>query len=224
MVARNVALRQLGDASSRVGQEQLVRFAESPLVTRHGAFRVVVYRTPDRHEEIALVHGDVRGEAVLARIHSECMTGEIFGSLHCDCGPQLDLALDKIAAEGRGVLVYLRQEGRGIGLGNKIRAYALQAGGLDTVEANRRLGFEDDLRRYGAAALILADLGVKSVRLMTNNPDKVKGLVAEGMPVVERLPHITAAGPYNHRYLITKAERMGHIFDIEESEDGGCQR
>lgn len=209
-LARNAP--PLADAASEDRGEPLARYAESPLVTRHGAFRVVVYRTPDGAEEVSLVRGDVQGAKVLCRVHSECITGEAFGSLQCDCGPQLDLALARIAAEGRGVVVYLRQEGRGIGLGNKVRAYALQAGGLDTVEANRHLGFADDLRRYHRAAAMLRDLGVTSVRLLTNNPDKVDGLAREGVAVAERVPHVTAAGPFNHRYLATKAERMGHLY------------
>ncbi|MEW5853493.1 MAG: GTP cyclohydrolase II [Myxococcota bacterium] len=189
------------------------RYAESPLVTRHGVFRCVVYRTAEGAEEVALIRGDVSGDAVLTRLHSECLTGEVFGSLHCDCGPQLALALEKINQEGRGILLYLRQEGRGIGLGNKIRAYALQSQGRDTVDANRALGFADDLRRYDHAAAILQDLGVTSVRLMTNNPDKVQKLEADGIRVVERVPHITAAGPHNRGYLHAKIERMGHVID-----------
>jgi GTP cyclohydrolase II len=201
----------------------LERYAQTPLVTRHGAFDALVFRFPDGTEEVALTKGDVRGEGVLARVHSECLTGEVLGSLQCDCGPQLALAMDKVEALGRGVIVYLRQEGRGIGLGNKIRAYALQAAGQDTVEANRSLGFADDLRRYDRAALILQALGVQAVRLMTNNPDKVTALEAHGVHVLERVPHQAGASPHNRAYLTTKAERMGHLMDpfsLEDADEG----
>jgi GTP cyclohydrolase II len=173
---------------------------------------VIVYReagTP--HEHCAMVYGELAGrEQVLARVHSECFTGEVLHSLKCDCRQQLDHALRAIADEGAGVVIYLRQEGRGIGLGNKIRAYALQDQGADTVDANRLLGFEDDLRQYDAANAILRDLDVRSVRLMTNNPEKVEALRAEGT-IVERVPVRIEPGRENRHYLQTKRRRMGHL-------------
>lgn len=188
------------------------RYAEAFVPTEYGRVRVVVYReagTP--HEHCAIIVGDLSsGEQVLARVHSECFTGEVLHSLKCDCRQQLDFALRAIADEGRGIVMYLRQEGRGIGLGNKIRAYALQEQGADTVDANRLLGFEDDLRQYHAANAMLRDLGVRSVRLLTNNPKKVEALRAEGMPV-ERVPVRIEAGSENEDYLATKRLRMGHL-------------
>jgi GTP cyclohydrolase II len=186
--------------------------AEAPVPTRHGEFRFVVFRHEDdpSKEHVALVLGDVRGEGVLARVHSECLTGEALGSLKCDCAPQLDRALERIAREGRGVLLYLRQEGRGIGLTNKIRAYALQAVGADTVDANRLLRLPDDARRYDAAAAMLRHLGVRSVRLLTNNPDKVRALAELGVAVCAREPHVVPAGPHSEGYLATKRARMRH--------------
>jgi GTP cyclohydrolase II len=186
--------------------------AEAPLPTRHGEFRTIVFRhAHDPHKEhVALVKGDVRGDEVLARIHSECLTGEVLGSLKCDCAPQLDRALSLIATAGRGVVVYLRQEGRGIGLANKVRAYALQARGLDTVDANLALHLPEDARRYDAAAALLRQLGVKSVRLLTNNPEKVRALAALGVPVRERVAHVVASHPLAHSYLETKRLRMQH--------------
>ena len=192
-------------------RRELDVYAEAPLPTERGLFRVVVFRERrSGAEHVAMVMGDVAGESVLARIHSECLTSEVLGSLKCDCRAQLDRALDLIADSGRGVLLYLRQEGRGIGLGNKIRAYALQEQGADTVDANRLLGFEDDLRQYHAATAMLADLGVRSVRLLTNNPEKVQALRAAGM-VVERVPVRIEAGLDNEGYIKTKRARMGHL-------------
>jgi len=162
--------------------------------------------------------GDIRGEGVLCRVHSECWTGEVMGSLKCDCRAQLDLALERIAQEGRGVLVYLRQEGRGIGLGNKVRAYALQELGADTVEANVRLGLPVDARRYDIAAAILRDLGVRSVVLMTNNPRKIAGLEANGVVVDRRLSHWVPASLHSAHYLATKRERLGHLGVAQEEE------
>jgi len=183
--------------------------------TTAGRMSVVVYReaaAPEK-EHIAIVAGPVdglAGEPVLARVHSECWTGETLGSLKCDCREQLDRALAAIAEAGRGVIVYLRQEGRGIGLGNKIRAYALQAEGADTVEANERLGFAADLRSYDLAADILRDLGVSSVALMTNNPDKVQGLEQAGVRVARRVPHWGEHHEHNKDYLEAKRTKLGH--------------
>jgi GTP cyclohydrolase II len=191
----------------------LTRYAESEIPTRQGRFRVVVYRDcKDDTEHVAIIRGDVRGrEGVLCRVHSECWTGEVLGSLKCDCREQLERALDAIAQAGRGVVVYLRQEGRGIGLGNKIRAYALQAAGRDTVEANLELGFAADLRTYDFAARILGDLGVHSVTLMTNNPEKIRGLEKFGVRVDERVPHWLPPNEHNADYLEVKREKMGHL-------------
>jgi GTP cyclohydrolase II len=164
-----------------------------------------------------MISGDVEGRSdVPVRIHSECMTSEVFGSLKCDCKDQLNYALDTISEEGFGILLYLRQEGRGIGLGNKIRAYALQEMGLDTVDANRHLGFDDDLRDYRVAAKMLKDLNVKSVRLMTNNPNKIIGLRDNGIAVLERKPIQMQATVYSEDYMRTKAERSGHLIDVEK--------
>ncbi len=194
----------------------LVVYAEAPLPTARGDFRAVVFRErASGVEHVALVLGDVAGEAVLARIHSECLTSEVLGSLKCDCRAQLDRALDLIAARGRGVLVYLRQEGRGIGLGNKIRAYALQAAGHDTYEANRLLGFPDDLRRYDIAADMLRLLGVRSVDLVTNNPLKVAGLAECGIAVRSRIALPSPANPHNVGYLRVKRDRTGHQIALD---------
>lgn len=174
--------------------------------------QMVAFRAPDDgSEHIALLVGAPGGKPPLVRLHSECLTGDVFGSLKCDCGPQLHAALDLIAAAGGGVLLYLRQEGRGIGLANKLRAYALQDQGLDTVDANRRLGFEDDARDYGLAAAMLRALGIAEVRLLTNNPGKVAGLKSEGIGVVERVPHHMPANPHNADYLATKRKKSGHL-------------
>jgi GTP cyclohydrolase II len=202
---------------------QLVRYAEADLPTTYGPFRLVVYREvqPGVHaeppadalprEHVAIVRGEVTGTShVLTRVHSECWTSEVLGSLKCDCREQLNVALEKIASEGTGVVVYLRQEGRGIGLGNKIRAYALQSQGADTVEANLQLGFEADARSYDIAGAMLADLGVKSVRLMTNNPLKVNGVRAAGVVVSERVSHWVGENQHNANYLAVKRRKMGH--------------
>lgn len=189
------------------------RYAEASLPTRFGLFRVVVFRELDgAKEHLAVVAGDVQGaEDLLVRVHSECLTGEVLHSLRCDCRDQLDLALERIQGAGRGVVLYLRQEGRGIGLGNKIRAYAKQDEGLDTVDANLALGFEDDLRGYQVAADMLRDLDVRSVALMTNNPRKVEGLENDGIRVTRREPHEVAAHEHNRDYLKTKQSRLGHL-------------
>jgi GTP cyclohydrolase II len=202
----------------------LERYAEADLPTAFGPFRLYVYRTTGRgpsgdapviEEHMAIVRGDVsRGVNVLCRVHSECWTSEVLGSLKCDCREQLDRALEKIAAESVGIVVYLRQEGRGIGLGNKIRAYDLQNQGADTVEANLRLGFEADSRSYDLAAAILNDLGVRSVRLLTNNPLKIAGLEAAGVKVVDRISHWVGENQHNASYLAVKRRKMGHHADV----------
>jgi len=195
--------------------EKLVRrVAEANLPTRFGDFLATAYRsTVDPDEHIALVKGDTSGEEpVLVRVHSECLTGDVFGSLRCDCGEQVSMALQGIASEGRGVFLYMRQEGRGIGLHNKLRAYALQDQGMDTVEANEILGFGADLRDYGIGAQILVDLGLKNIRLMTNNPRKVVGLEGYGLKVMETVPIVATPNPYNSGYLETKGKKLGHHF------------
>jgi GTP cyclohydrolase II len=195
----------------------LIRYADAELPTAHGHLRVLVYRDgaagahEAAEEHVAIVAGDVsNGTNILCRVHSECWTSEVLGSLKCDCREQLDAAIDRIAAEGTGVVVYLRQEGRGIGLGNKVRAYALQNEGADTVEANLALGFEADERRYDLAAAILSDLGVRSIRLLTNNPTKVAGLRASGVVITERISHWIGENQYNADYLAVKRRKMGH--------------
>ncbi|HET9552834.1 MAG TPA: GTP cyclohydrolase II [Anaeromyxobacteraceae bacterium] len=198
-------------------------YSEAPLPTERGLFRMVVFR--DRRtgaEHAAMVMGDVAGHAVLVRAHSECLTSEVMGSLKCDCRAQLDRALDLIAQRGRGVLLYLRQEGRGIGLGNKIRAYALQAQGKDTYEANRALGFPDDLRRYDIAADMLRLLGVRSVQLITNNPLKIQGLRDAGVEVRRRVSLPSPANPHNVQYLRTKAEKTGHLITTDDDVDAAA--
>jgi GTP cyclohydrolase II len=189
------------------------RYAQAQLPTRFGPFRVVVYRERGTDKEhLAVIAGEVEGaEDLLIRVHSECLTGEVLHSLKCDCRDQLDLALERIQAAGRGAVLYLRQEGRGIGLGNKIRAYAKQDEGLDTVDANLALGFEDDQRGYHMAADMLRDLGVRSVALMTNNPRKVEGLQSDGITVTRREPHEVEAHEHNREYLKTKQDRLGHL-------------
>jgi 3,4-dihydroxy 2-butanone 4-phosphate synthase/GTP cyclohydrolase II len=201
----------------RLSHEKLVeRLVETRMPTRWGDFRAIAYRSmvdPDEH--VALVKGEIDGsEPVLVRVHSECLTGDVFGSLRCDCGEQAELALQMIEREGRGVFVYMRQEGRGIGLINKLRAYSLQDEGLDTVEANERLGFPMDLRRYGVGAQILRDLGVKKFRFITNNPRKIVGLQGFGLEMVEQVPIVVEPNLENRRYLRTKQDKMGHIMDI----------
>jgi GTP cyclohydrolase II/3,4-dihydroxy 2-butanone 4-phosphate synthase/GTP cyclohydrolase II len=191
-------------------------YAEAPLPTKHGQLRALVFRERGTAKEhVAAVKGELRGaEGVPVRVHSECLTSEILGSLKCDCRDQLEHALDLIGRSERGAVLYLRQEGRGIGLGNKIRAYALQARGADTYEANRALGFEDDLRRYDIAACILKQLGVRSIDLITNNPLKIAGLAAEGIEVRHRIPSVAKANPHNLGYLRTKRERTGHLIEL----------
>ncbi len=191
-------------------------YSEAMLPTRNGPLRAVVFRERRTGtEHLAAVKGELRGsEDALVRLHSECLTGEILGSLKCDCRDQLEHALELVGRSERGAVLYLRQEGRGIGLGNKIRAYALQAQGADTYEANRQLGFEDDLRRYDVAACMLKQLGVRSVDLITNNPLKIAGLAAEGIAVRKRVPSLTPLNPHNRAYLTTKRERTGHLIEL----------
>jgi GTP cyclohydrolase II len=203
--------------SGRKRRTQRVRiYGEAALPTHRGLFRTLVFRDESTAaEHVAMVMGDVAGDAVPVRVHSECLTSEVLGSLKCDCRAQLDRALDLIAGRGRGVLLYLRQEGRGIGLGNKIRAYALQAQGHDTYEANRLLGFPDDLRRYDVAADMLHHLGVRSVELITNNPLKLAGLEEAGIAVRTRIRLPSPANPHNVEYLRVKRERTGHIIELD---------
>ncbi|MBE0451544.1 MAG: bifunctional 3,4-dihydroxy-2-butanone-4-phosphate synthase/GTP cyclohydrolase II [Clostridia bacterium] len=194
------------------------REAEAKLPTKYGDFKMVGYVNKLNGEHhVALVKGDVSSdEPVLVRVHSECLTGDAFGSLRCDCGEQYAAAMRRIEEEGRGVLLYMRQEGRGIGLINKIKAYALQDQGMDTVEANVALGFPEDMREYGIGAQILADLGVKKVKLMTNNPKKIRGLSGYGIEIVERMDIQMNHNEENEYYLKTKVKKMGHIMDIKE--------
>jgi 3,4-dihydroxy 2-butanone 4-phosphate synthase / GTP cyclohydrolase II len=198
----------------RLRNERLVhRVAEARLPTEHGVFRIVGYRNEvDDHEHVAIVHGDVEGgESVLVRMHSKCLTGDVFHSLRCDCGWQLHTAMQKIGQEGRGVIVYLDQEGRGIGLLNKLKAYELQDRGADTVEANEQLGFKPDLRNYGIGAQILLDLGLRSIRPMTNNPRKLVGLEGYGLRVDDRVPLESPPTTDNADYLETKRTKLGHL-------------
>jgi GTP cyclohydrolase II len=201
----------------------ILRYSEARLPTPHGDFRMVVYRTGEaagpgatavgmgNEEHVAMVMGDVRGGDVLTRVHSSCFTGEVLGSLRCDCRAQLDAALERIGRAGRGVVVYLVQEGRGIGLGNKVRAYQLQDAGADTVDANLQLGFDADLRSYDLAAGILSDLGVSSVRLMTNNPQKLSGLERAGVVIDAHESHWVGSTEHSAGYLAAKKTKLGHL-------------
>jgi GTP cyclohydrolase II len=197
---------------TEVALRPVERVASTTLPTKYGVFQMFVYADAEGKEHVALAVGPVDdGQPALARIHSECLTGDVFGSHRCDCGEQLELTMASLQAEGRGVLIYLRQEGRGIGLANKIRAYALQDAGLDTVDANRALGLPDDMRDYRPAAEMLRDLGVAAVALVTNNPLKIGGLEAHGVPVVERRSAFVPPNSHNRPYLETKRLRMGHL-------------
>lgn len=196
---------------NRDTRQPVRRVASARLPTEFGDFDIHVFESP-RETHVALVRGSLGdGQDVLCRVHSSCVTGDIFHSERCDCGPQLHAALGRIAAEGRGVLIYLNQEGRGIGLANKIRAYKLQEQGADTVEANEQLGFAADLRDYRAALEMLRDLGVRSVRLMSNNPRKLEGLAGDDLAVNERLPLEIAATASSQHYLRTKRDKLGHM-------------
>src|SRR4029079_15645373 len=194
------------------GKPFVTRAATAKLPTEYGEVDIVAYEdSVDRKTHVALVHGDLGGgENVIVRVHSSCVTGDIFHSARCDCGPQLDTAMRRIVAEGRGVLLYLNQEGRRIGLANKIRAYSLQDEGFDTVEANERLGFKADQRDYGIGAQILTDLGVKTMRLLTNNPRKFVGLQGYGLSVSEAVPLEIPASESTRKYLKTKKDKLGH--------------
>ena len=213
-------------AYRRQTETLIKRVATADIPTAHGKFKLYAYESTDTESEsveagkthIALTKGDIADATpILVRVHSQCLTGDVFGSLRCDCGEQLEIALQTIEKEGRGVLVYMRQEGRGMGLKGKLRAYQLQDNdGLDTVEANEHLGFPADLRDYGIGAQILVDLGVRKMRLMTNNPQKVKGLDGHGLEIVERIPLQTKPNAFNHRYLQTKRSKLGHLLLDEE--------
>jgi 3,4-dihydroxy 2-butanone 4-phosphate synthase / GTP cyclohydrolase II len=201
----------------RLQRERLVhREAEATIPTKHGDWRIIAYRNEvDSMEHIALVKGDVaNAESVMVRMHSECLTGDVFHSLRCDCGDQLDAAMRMITEAGCGVIVYLRQEGRGIGLVHKLKAYALQDGGLDTVQANEALGFLPDLRDYGIGAQILIDQGLSSIRILTNNPKKIVGLEGYGLSVSEQIPIRIEPNAHNHRYLSVKRDKLGHLLPL----------
>jgi 3,4-dihydroxy 2-butanone 4-phosphate synthase/GTP cyclohydrolase II len=210
-----VTIAQL--VSHRLQTESLVhRVAEARLPTPYGEYRIIGYdNAVDRAEHVALVFGDVAGrENVLVRMHSKCLTGDVFGSDRCDCGWQLHSAMQAIAEEGAGAVVYLDQEGRGIGLLNKVKAYELQDAGHDTVEANRRLGFPPDLRNYGIGAQILRDLGLSSIRVLTNNPHKLVGLEGYGLEIVDRVPIVADPTLENRHYLAVKRDKLGHLFSV----------
>jgi 3,4-dihydroxy 2-butanone 4-phosphate synthase / GTP cyclohydrolase II len=218
-VADLICYRMLKDTLVRRG-------AEAPLPTEYGEFRAVAYENDvDQHQHVALVKGEWReGEPVLVRVHSKCLTGDVFGSQRCDCGPQLHAALRQIARAGKGVLLYLDQEGRGIGLVNKLKAYNLQDEGYDTAEANVRLGFKPDLRDYGIGAQILRDLGVSKMRLLTNNPKKIIGLEGYGLEVLERVSIEMPATQRNRAYLVTKRDKLGHLLTLEPAAPARTQR
>jgi 3,4-dihydroxy 2-butanone 4-phosphate synthase/GTP cyclohydrolase II len=209
---RFITVAQL--VSHRLARERLVRrVAEADLPTAFGDFKVIGYSNlVDERDHVAIVKGELAGqEDVLVRMHSECLTGDVFGSKRCDCGEQLHAAMRKIQEAGRGAIVYLKQEGRGIGLANKLRAYDLQDQGRDTVEANEVLGFKPDLREYGIGAQILLDLGLTSIRLLTNNPRKIVGLEGYGLKITGREPIQVEASEFNREYLATKRTKLGHI-------------
>lgn len=206
----------------RMKEKLIERTAEARIPTLHGEFTAVSYRSlVDKDEHVALVMGEVKeDESILVRVHSECLTGDVFGSTRCDCGDQMDLAIQQIGRERSGVFLYMRQEGRGIGIHNKLKAYRLQDDGMDTVDANVELGFEPDLRHYGVGAQILVDLGVGKMRFLTNNPKKVVGLESFGLEITERVPIVGKVNPENVRYLETKRTRMGHFLESVDSVSG----
>ena len=193
----------------------LVEVSELP--TKHGQFKIAVFENKEGEHHLAIFKGDISsGEPVLTRLHSECLTGDVFGSARCDCGDQLDYAMKKIEEEGRGLILYMKQEGRGIGIVNKIRAYKLQDEGADTVDANTMLGLPEDAREYGFAREMLKLLGVFQIRLMTNNPEKIMHLQDDEIQVLERIPVELPFNPYNHQYLLTKKQRMNHMLNLEK--------
>jgi 3,4-dihydroxy 2-butanone 4-phosphate synthase/GTP cyclohydrolase II len=201
-------------AYRRRTERMIEALSEVDLPTDAGHFRLRLYRSAvDGRDHLALIKGDLQSAdgPPLVRVHSECLTGDVFHSARCDCGRQLDAAMRLIEQAGRGLVLYMRQEGRGIGLANKLHAYALQEEGLDTVEANEKLGFSADLRDYGVGAQILADLGLRQIRLLTNNPRKVVGLQGYGLKIVERVPLVIPPSAFNHRYLDTKKQKLGHL-------------
>ncbi len=209
----------------RMMREKMVKkIVVTKLPTRYGSFQLHLYQgLIDKKEHLALVKGEIKGdEPVLVRVHSECLTGDVFGSSRCDCGEQLHRAMEMVEKEGSGVVLYMRQEGRGIGLANKLKAYKLQDDGHDTVEANEKLGFKADLRDYGIGAQILVDLGIKKMRLMTNNPKKIVGLEGYGLEVAERIPIEIEPNAINHRYLETKRDKMGHLI-LDSEDENICQ-
>jgi len=224
VIAKKLGLKIVSVAdliAYRYRHERLVhRIAEARLPTPYGDFTVIAYKSQtDPDEHLAMVMGDVAtDEPILVRVHSQCLTGDVFHSLRCDCGEQIEMAMQKISEEGRGVVLYMRQEGRGIGLHNKIKAYALQEKGMDTVEANLSLGFKADPRDYGIGAQILADLGVRNMRLMTNNPKKMSGLESFGLKIAEQLPLTTQPNPHNRRYLQTKQKKLGHLLKVPDND------
>lgn len=220
---RLITIRDL--INFRMKSEKLVeKIVVTDLPTHYGSFKLHLYQSKtDRKEHLALVKGDINpDEAVLVRVHSECLTGDVFGSLRCDCGEQLHCAMEMVEQEGKGIVLYMRQEGRGIGLVNKLKAYKLQDEGKDTVEANEILGFKADLRDYGIGAQILVDLGVRKMRLLTNNPRKVVGLEGYGLEIVDRVPLIVKPNSINEKYLKTKRDKLGHLIFDSEDEKISC--
>jgi 3,4-dihydroxy 2-butanone 4-phosphate synthase/GTP cyclohydrolase II len=200
----------------RKSEKLIEKLIETILPTEFGEFKLILYRDFTNNKvHIVLAMGELNAEPILVRVHSECLTGDVFGSLRCDCGRQLTKAMQIISSEKRGVILYMNQEGRGIGLVDKIKAYKLQDNGLDTVEANEALGYQPDLRDYGIGAQILVDLGIKNIRLFTNNPRKIIGLEGYGLHVVERLALEIEHNPANYKYLKTKKEKLGHNLNID---------